>query len=106
MNQKIETFLTYLLDTETTSEVTFFETICKHDELFEADYLNNWKSAICYQLLLIHQNSSVKFNNTGLTFNEENFKTNDDSSSDDHDEDLGNMRKKNVRFKSVLFCLK
>ncbi|CAF1144509.1 unnamed protein product [Rotaria sordida] len=56
MENDVETFLNYLLDTETTSEITFNENIHKNNELFDLRYLQDWKISVDRKLDQVHHN--------------------------------------------------
>ncbi|CAF1166012.1 unnamed protein product [Adineta steineri] len=56
MNNQIETYINYLLDTKTTSEIAFIENIQKNNELFHIRYLEDWKATVLCNLQQVHRN--------------------------------------------------
>ena len=58
-NQTIENLLNYLLDTETTSEITFTETIRSNEERFLIAHIKEWEVIVLRKLKELHQNVVV-----------------------------------------------
>ena len=89
MNSRIETLLNYLLDTETTSEAAFIETIGKSDEFFHSRYLKEWEQVVNYHLSQINRNaitSPSKADENGSRAGSDSSGDEGLSSSDDDEE--------------------
>jgi hypothetical protein len=86
MNDKIESFLNYLLDTEATSEIAFNENIHENNELFHSRYLNIWELLVNHKLQQVYPNAIVS------TLN--NVVSSQKSESDDSEEELSDEDKK------------
>jgi hypothetical protein len=59
MNNQIQTFIDYLLDSETTSEIAFIENIHKNNEFFQLRYFKDWELTIFRKLQQVHRNTIV-----------------------------------------------
>jgi hypothetical protein len=82
MNNQIQNFLNYLLDSETTSEIAFIETIQKNNELFQSRHLKDWEQTVFRNLLQVHRNTNVSpLNNGGNGQKSESGSSEDESSS-------------------------
>lgn len=90
MNNRIETLLNYLLDTETTSEAAFIETIGKSDEFFHSRYLKEWEPVVNYHLTQINRNAVASASKTDENGSRAGSDSSDDeaalSSSDDEED--------------------
>lgn len=86
MNNQIETFLNYLLDTETTSEMAFYENISKSSDLFHIRYLKDWEQTVLRIIQQVHRFASVS-----TSSHVDNGRNSEEltmtSSSDDEDDD-------------------
>ncbi|UJR27241.1 hypothetical protein I4U23_008536 [Adineta vaga] len=93
MNNQLETFIDYLLDTETTSEIVFIENISKYPELFQVHYLKDWELTILRKIQQVHRYAIVSTsNNVDDGHKSEDTTSKDEESSitssdDDDDED-------------------
>jgi hypothetical protein len=81
MNNQLESFIDYLLDTETTSETAFIENIQKNNELFQLRYLKDWEHTVLRKLQEVHRNT-----NTPILNNVDNGQKSESDTSDE-DED-------------------
>ena len=79
MANQIQTLLNYLLDSETTSERSFVETIQKHNELFQSRHLKDWEHTVLCKLQQLLRNTVI----TSLTNEDSNSETSDDNDDDD-----------------------
>jgi hypothetical protein len=59
MSNQIQTFIDYLLDTETTSEIAFIENIQKNNELFQLRYFKDWELSVLRKLQQVHRNTII-----------------------------------------------
>jgi len=81
MNNQLESFIDYLLDTETTSETAFIENIQKNNELFQLRYLKDWEHTVLRKLQEVHRNTNTStLNSVG-----NGQKSESDASDDDED---------------------
>jgi len=91
MNNQIQDFLNYLLDTETTSEIAFIETIHKNNELFQIRHLKDWEHTVFCKLQQVHRNTIISpLNNVDNGQRSESENSEDEStisSSSDDDEE-------------------
>ncbi|CAF4055452.1 unnamed protein product, partial [Rotaria sp. Silwood1] len=89
MNNQIENLINYLLDTETTSEISLIENIHKNNDLFQLRYIKDWKLVVLRKLEQIHPNAIVptliNVNNDQKS-NSETLDEQDSSSEDDDEE--------------------
>ncbi|CAF2850851.1 unnamed protein product [Rotaria sp. Silwood2] len=116
MNNQIETFINYLLDTETTSEIAFIENIHKKNELFQLQYLKDWEHMVLRKLQQVHRNgitstlktidSSQKAESetseevsTISSSEEEEEEEEEGEEEEDEDEDEDNNNKKLIQHK-------
>jgi hypothetical protein len=81
MNNQLESFIDYLLDTETTSETAFIENIQKNNELFQLRYLKDWEHTVLRKLQEVHRNTNTSI----LSSVGNGQKSESDSSDDDED---------------------
>lgn len=79
MDDKIETFFNYLLDTEATSDIAFDENIHENNELFDSRYLNIWESLVNQKIQQVYVDTIVS------TLN--NVSSSEESESDDSEEE-------------------
>lgn len=95
MNNQIQNFLNYLLDSETTSEIAFIETIQKNNELFQLRHLKDWEQTVFAKIQQLHRTPiiSTLLNSEDHRQKSENESSEDDSataassSTDDDDDD-------------------
>lgn len=95
MSNQIQNFLNYLLDTETTSEIVFIETIQKNHELFHSRYLKDWEQTVFSKLQQVHRTSILTILNSvdneqkseNDDSEDESMTTTTDSSTEDDDEE-------------------
>ncbi len=79
MNNQIQNFLNYLLDTETTSEIAFIDNIQKKNELFQSRHLKDWELTVFSKLSQLHRNTIL----SPLNHGDNEQKSENESSSDD-----------------------
>ena len=95
-NQTIENLLNYLLDTETTSEITFTETIRSNEELFLIAHLKDWELIVLRKLKDLHQNvvvTMVKLDGDAQPTASDGSGEDESSSSDNEEEGGGAAEK-------------
>ncbi|CAF0782411.1 unnamed protein product [Didymodactylos carnosus] len=93
MTSRIQTFVEYLLDTETTSEICFSQAIQKHNELFHAHHRTEFEQVITYKLQQWRDTNRTDqgavttiTSNTGVEPSESSSEEEETSSSDDAEE--------------------
>ena len=87
MTNQIQNFLTYLLDSVTTSETAFIETIQNNNELFQSRRVKDWEQTVFRNLQQVHQNANLSPLNNEDTEHKSNSESSDnETSSDDEDE--------------------
>jgi hypothetical protein len=102
MDNDVETFLNYLLDTETTSEIAFNENIHKNNELFDLRYLKDWELSINRKLQQVHHNVIVStLNKVDGDHKSESDGFEDDLLASSSDDDEENQDKKTFRKRQV-----
>ncbi|CAF3527387.1 unnamed protein product [Rotaria sordida] len=102
MNNQIETFINYLLDTETTSEISFIENDHKKNELFQLHYIKDWEHMVLRKLQQVHRNGITStLNNVDSSQKSESEISSEvstaSSSEDDEEEDEDNTNKKSIQ---------
>ncbi|CAF0862885.1 unnamed protein product [Adineta ricciae] len=93
MNNQIETFLNYLLDTESTSEMTFYENISKSSDLFHIRYLKDWEQTVLRTIQQVHRFANVS--TSSHVDNGQNSELTMASSSEEDDDDDDTDEKQN-----------
>ena len=93
MNNQIETFLNYLLDTETTSAMMFHENISKSSDLFHVRYLKDWEQTVLRTIQQVHRFASVSTSND--VDNGQNSEELTMTSSSDEDDDTDEKQNSN-----------
>jgi hypothetical protein len=83
MNNQIQNFLTYLLDSVTTSETAFIETIQNNNDLFQSRRLKDWEQTVFRNLQQVHQNANI----SPLKNEDDEHKSNSESSDDETSSD-------------------
>jgi hypothetical protein len=97
MNNQLESFIDYLLDTETTSETAFIENIQKNNELFQLRYLKDWEHTVLRKLQEVHRNTNTSILNSvgnGQKSESDSSDDDEDSSTTSSDEEEENKDKK------------
>jgi hypothetical protein len=88
MNNQIQNFLNYLLDSETTSEIAFIETIQKNNELYQSRHLKDWEQTVFRNLQQVHRNTHISpLNNGGNNQKSDSENSEDESPPSDDEED-------------------
>ena len=88
MTNQIQNFLNYLLDSETTSEISFIETIKKNQELFQIRHLKDWEDTVFCKLQQLLRNTTISsVNNGDYSIKSENESSDDQSTSSSSSED-------------------
>ncbi|CAF0753138.1 unnamed protein product [Rotaria sordida] len=88
MNENIENFLNYLLDTEATSEIAFNENIHKNNELFHSRYLKDWEFLVNHKLQQVHPDIFVStLSNVDSGQKSESNDSEEESSTSSSDDD-------------------
>ncbi len=111
MNNQIQNFLNYLLDSETTSEIAFIENIHKNNELFQLRHLKDWELTVLSQLQHVHRNTIISpLNNIdngqkSESENSENELTPSTSDEDEEDDEEDKDKKSNQNGHVNIFIL-
>lgn len=98
MNNQIETFIDFLLDTETTSDILFSQTILEKDELYHKRYqinfekiinkkLQQWKDYYEKEQSVIAARITLNAENKCLDYQSDDDSEKESSSDNDDDED-------------------
>lgn len=88
MNNQIETFFNYLLDTETTSEIVFIDNVQKNTEYFQGHYFKDWERLVLRKLQQVHRNDNTStLKNSDVSPKSENETPEETSTSLSSDED-------------------
>lgn len=109
MNNQIENFTNYLLDTETTSEIVFIENIHKNDELFQLHYLKDWELMVLRKLEQVHRNgvrhtlTNVDSSQNSQDNSSKASSTSSSTSDDDDDDDDDDKQKQNTTVTSTQY---
>jgi hypothetical protein len=105
MNNQIQNFLNYLLDTETTSERAFIETIQNNNELFQLRYLKDWEHTVFCKLQQVHRNAIISpLNNVDNGQKSEGGESSEDeltTTSSEEEEEDGDEEEKDKDTKST-----